>query len=77
MLKNTAALYLGGIMAVVAGLLIVTFHNIWEPSWIVVITVFGWLSLLKGLMLLTFPKAFSFWRSMFSKERFMPIWAII
>ncbi|MBW2977959.1 hypothetical protein KY331_03885 [Candidatus Woesearchaeota archaeon] len=77
MLKNNAVLYLGGIMAAVAGLLIVTYHNIWEYSWVVVITIFGWLALLKGFMLLVFPQHFAFWRGMFKEKGYMPIWAVI
>lgn len=77
MLKNTAVIYLGGAMAAVAGLLIVTYHNIWEYSWVVVITIFGWLSLLKGFMFLAFPQHLAFWRKVFKKPSCMPIWAVI
>jgi len=51
------ALY-GGIAALVAGFLIVWFHNIWVADWTVIITVFGWLGLVKGLLLLLIPGPF-------------------
>jgi hypothetical protein len=54
-LKNAALLYLGGIFALVVGLLIVLTHNVWKGGWPAVITVFGWISIVKGAWLLVFP----------------------
>lgn len=65
-MKNASVLYLGGIMAVLAGFLIVNAHNVWE-GWPTIITVFGWLALLKGFMLLAFPDAFVSWGKLFKK----------
>jgi len=44
-------------LAIIIGLLNILFHNIWEPNIKVVVTLFGWLALLKGMMLFTFPEA--------------------
>jgi hypothetical protein len=43
-------------MALVFGLLIVMFHNVWVGSWEVIITILGWLALLKGVVLLVQPE---------------------
>lgn len=56
MMKSAGFLYLGGIMALLAGFLIVNFHNVWVWDWTVIITVLGWLALLKGVLLLLAPK---------------------
>ena len=56
MLKSKTFLYFGGIMSLVAGYLIVTFHNIWEKDWRVLITIIGWIAIVKGVLLLTSPK---------------------
>jgi len=56
MMKSAGFLYLGGIMALLAGFLIVNFHNVWVWDWTVIITVLGWLALLKGALLLLLPK---------------------
>ena len=54
--SQTAALvYTGGILALLFGLFIITFHNIWAWNWTALITVFGWLGLSKGCWLLIFP----------------------
>lgn len=58
MFKNTTAMYIGGLMALIVGFTLVTFHNEWVKSWEVLVTIIGWLALIKGVMLLAFPSAF-------------------
>ncbi len=53
--KNSALIYLGGVLALIIGLLIVLFHNVWEANWAVLITIFGWIGLIKGVWLIIFP----------------------
>ncbi|MBN2096297.1 hypothetical protein JW752_02745 [Candidatus Peregrinibacteria bacterium] len=77
MLKNPIVFYLGGIMAALAGFLIVTYHNIWESSWVVVITIFGWLGLLKGFMFLVFPGHIAFWQKMFKNKGHILIYSLV
>lgn len=55
--ENPSVIYLGGIVALVVGFLLVTFHNNWVKDWPVIITIFGWAALIKGLFLLVLPKA--------------------
>ena len=54
---NTALVYLGGALAFVIGLVVVLVHNVWVADWTVIITIFGWMSIVKGIFLLIFPKA--------------------
>ncbi|MDP8212084.1 MAG: hypothetical protein P9X22_02180 [Candidatus Zapsychrus exili] len=56
-LKNSALIYLGGILALIIGLLIVLTHNVWTVSWAVAITIFGWGGIIKGIWLIAFPKS--------------------
>lgn len=55
--KNLAILYLGGAIAFIVGMIIVNTHNIWVMNWRVLITIFGWAGLLKGIWLFLFPEA--------------------
>lgn len=57
--KNSALLYLGGVMALLFGLLIVLFHNLWAANWTVVITIFGWAGIIKGIWLIILPDSAS------------------
>lgn len=56
-LKNAELYYFSGAIAFVIGTAIITFHNLWVADWRVVITVIGWLSLIKGIVRILFPKA--------------------
>ena len=56
MMKSSSFIYLGGVMALIAGFLILNVHNVWVKDWTVVITVFGWLALVKGVLLLVVPQ---------------------
>ena len=53
--KNAALLYFGGIVSLIVGLLVVLSHNVWASDWRVVVTILGWLALLKGILLLLSP----------------------
>ena len=53
--KNSALVYIGGAIALLIGLIIVLNHNIWIAGWPVVITIFGWVALVKGAWLIVFP----------------------
>ena len=48
---------LSGFLSLIIGLAMVTSHSIWEPSWRGVITIFGYLALVKGVWLLGWPEA--------------------
>ena len=56
MFNNAALTYLTGFMAVIIGFLLVHYHNIWVKDWTVLITIIGWLALMKGVMIIGFPK---------------------
>ena len=56
-IDNGMALYLGGFTALAIGYLLVTFHNVWEMDWHVIITIFGWIALIKGMLILVRPQA--------------------
>ena len=57
--KSGALRYMGGFLALLFGLLIVQFHNIWESSWAIIITIIGWIGIVKGTILLVFPHGYS------------------
>ena len=52
---NNALVYLSGIFSLLIGFLMVLTHNVWQADWVVIITVFGWLGLIKGVWLLLLP----------------------
>lgn len=56
-LTTPAFNFLGGVMALLLGLLIVLSHNIWQADWRVLITLLGWMTLIKGVARLFIPNA--------------------
>jgi hypothetical protein len=55
--KNTALLYVGGIIALLLGIFLVMFNNFWVLDWTLIITIIGWLSIVKGICLIVLPQA--------------------
>ncbi len=53
--KNGALLTISGVINVIVGLLVVLSHNVWMSNWMVIITIIGWLALIKGILRFFFP----------------------
>ena len=49
--------FLSGLLTLLAGLAIVNFHNVWALGWPVLITIFGWLMLISGVVRILAPDA--------------------
>ena len=47
---------ISGTFALIVGLLIVLTHNNWDTYWQSLISTFGWISLMKGILLLWSPE---------------------
>ena len=54
-LSNLSLIYLAGILTLLAGLVIVNAHNLWIADWRVIITVFGWLAVIGGVLRILLP----------------------
>lgn len=53
LIHNPPLLFLAGLMALITGLAIVLSHNVWSGGALpIVITLIGWTTLIKGLLLL-------------------------
>jgi hypothetical protein len=53
---STIGTFYGGIISFAIGFLLVSLHNTWAADRSVIITLIGWLALIKGLLFLMFPK---------------------
>lgn len=73
LVHSPALLFIVGIMTLVAGLAMVLGHNIWSGGAMpVVVTVLGWITLVKGLLLLFLSPdaAVAFWGSLHYEQLF-------
>ncbi|MDJ0514103.1 MAG: hypothetical protein QNJ62_11740 [Methyloceanibacter sp.] len=55
-IKSRALLYLFGATEFTAGLAIVLAHNVWAWNWSVIITLLGWLLLVRGAVRIVLPQ---------------------
>ncbi|MEO1844216.1 MAG: hypothetical protein ABGZ37_08060 [Akkermansiaceae bacterium] len=56
-MNDPGILIMTAIMTLLLGIAIVVGHHVWDGSWRVVITVLGYLTVLKGFVLLVWPSA--------------------
>ncbi len=77
LLENTAYLIFGGFMAIILGVLIIENHNYWVKNWTVLITIIGWIALVKGMVLLAFPTVVSRYKSFLNIPKFYAILGVL
>jgi hypothetical protein len=54
-IASRALIFVTGVLALTAGVAVVNVHNHWVRDWRVIVTVLGWLLVLRGIMNLVFP----------------------
>jgi hypothetical protein len=54
--KNAALTYFIGFTTTILGFLMVNYHNTWRKDWTVLVTLLGWLALMKGVLIIAFPR---------------------
>jgi hypothetical protein len=52
---DPALVLVSGVLSFVAGLAVVRVHNHWAGDWMVLVTILGWLLLVRGLVRIVFP----------------------
>lgn len=67
--KNAATVFFGGIFALVVGVVIVLTHNVWVGNWTVIITIIGWIALIKGIWIIVFPGTVSKFMQVYRKNK--------
>jgi hypothetical protein len=53
--RDPALVLISGVISFVAGLAVVRLHNHWVRDWTLLVTIFGWLLLVGGLVRMLFP----------------------
>ena len=56
-LENKGILFVWGIVAVLTSAFIIALNNIWTSGMPLLVTILGWLALIKGVFILLFPNA--------------------
>lgn len=55
LIHNELLLFVTGFFTLIIGVLIVSGHNIWRWEYSLAITIIGWLTLIKGIILIAYP----------------------
>lgn len=76
-IENEATMFFWGIISLVIGIAMISAHNVWAKNWQVIITILGWLSLLKGLHLLFWPENAKKWAKKIENAPFLPFALVI
>ena len=67
--SNKALIVSGGFIALLGGIIMVVIHNVWTPDWRIILTLFGWLLLIKGIVYINWPELALKWRNEFQTNR--------
>jgi len=54
-IASRALIFVTGVLALVVGLAVVNAHNLWVRDWRLIVTILGWLFILRGVSNLVFP----------------------
>lgn len=70
--RDTLSRYYGAAFTTLLGLTLVTLHTVWAPNFQGVITLIGWLTLIKGIALfVAYPKYMNLSRKLASSNGFV------
>ena len=76
--ESPALAYLGGLLALITGLVILALHHAWSADWTLIVTLIGWLALIKGSLLAVWPGAvIRLSRPLMAKPARLRTWAVV
>lgn len=76
-IEDEENLFVWGLVAFVAGLAMVLAHNVWVQNWQIIVTILGWLAMVKGLALLFLPEKVKIWAKKIENEKWLPVALVI
>ena len=56
-IASPALMYLAAFFGLLGGLALLLTHNVWTPDWRVLITLLGWITLVRALITMFWPQA--------------------
>jgi putative Ca2+/H+ antiporter (TMEM165/GDT1 family) len=76
-MRNKAVMWILGFITTILGATIVVFNNLWTSGLELFITIIGWLTLIKGIMILVFPNSSALYYKKINKENILVIGGLI
>ncbi len=75
--EDEAMTFCRGIVSFVIGVAIVLVHNIWASDWRVIITILGWLAVIKGVLCMFSPDSAKKWIDKVKDKEWIPIALVV
>lgn len=72
---NQAIVFLTGVILIFLSSIFIIQYNVWDGTWKTLITIFAWLTLLKGITYIFFPKSLD-WMIKKSDKMFK-LWGVV
>ena len=66
---------ISGFFMIIIGALLVEYHNIWVKAWTVLVTIIGWVALIKGVLFIAYPQLLLSFKGMYKNTK--PWWGVI
>jgi len=77
-LKTSPALtFIAGATAIIGGIFLIEYHNLWVKNWTVLITIISWFLLIGGIVVLIFPKFLSYYNQLLKNSRLLGSFILI
>jgi hypothetical protein len=55
--NSKGLMWLTGLITIIMGTVVVALYNVWSADWRVVVTLLGWLTVIKGAVIVLFPSS--------------------
>lgn len=69
--RSPGLTYISGFIALIFGMVLITYHNNWVNNWTVLVTIIGWISVIKGVMLILWPQFISYFKGMYKNNKIL------
>ncbi|BBM86985.1 hypothetical protein [Candidatus Uabimicrobium amorphum] len=76
-LENPVVWYVVSILTMMFGLIMVNAHNHWILGWEVILTFFGWMGLVKGVLLLIIPQQIINLGTILKSSKTLPVAGVV
>ena len=76
-IESEQGLFLWGVISLVIGVSMVLTYNVWVWQWQLIITILGWISLIKGLALLLMPESVKKYTKKMETSQYVPYALVI
>lgn len=75
--ENETTMFFWGVISLVIGVAMVLAYNVWAQNWQVIVTILGWLTLVKGLAILFLPEKIKVWAKKIENAQILPFALVI